>query len=236
LSFSDKNKITQNLVEPLIWSDEESGENSLKALIDQRIKVILDSPKADWDLVFEDQLMRGSQPKYKHMAARTYLRPRDMIQCANLCLKEAQREKSESITNQDIAQARPAYSRFLVTQLDDEVHPVAPEWRRYMDALRRIHTMRFRREDFAAVYDELRLEGLGLRVEDSLELLYRFSIIGFTKIGGAGYGGSAVAFKYRSPDINFDPAAPVFTVHPGLKEALELIESSEKASRSTASQ
>lgn len=55
-------------------------------------------------------------------------------------------------------------------------------------------------------------------------MMYRYGIIGFTKIGGGGYGPSSVAFSYREANINFDPVAPSFTVHPGLKEALELIE------------
>jgi hypothetical protein len=225
LSFPDKNKITQNLVETLTWTDEDQGENSLKALIEQRIRVITSTTAASpWDEVFEDQLMRGTQPKYKHMATRTYLRPRDMIQFANLCLSEAKKANSNLITNQNIGGARPAYSEYLVNELDDEIHEVAGDWRNYLDALRRIHTVRFRRDAFEAAYNALKLQRFGLGVDDALELLYRFSVIGFSKIGGGGYGGSAVAFRYKSPTVNFDPAAPSFSVHLGLKEALELVE------------
>jgi len=75
-------------------------------------------------------------------------------------------------------------------------------------------------------YDELKLEAkVKLSVDDALELLYGFRVIGFTKIGGAGYGGSATAFRYKSPTISFDSAATSLAVHLGLKEALELVES-----------
>jgi hypothetical protein len=230
LQFPDKNKITQNLVESLTWNDDEDGgDSSLKTLINQRIRVILGSSAADWDQVFEDQLMRGTQTKFKHMAARTYLRPRDMIFFGNCCLEAARKSGVERITNQNVAEARPKYSEFLIAELDDEIHPVLADWEGLLDVLRRIHTMRFSRDTFANSFSELKLEQrLGLTVEDSLELLYRFSVLGFVKIGGAGYGGSANAFRYKSPSIGFDPGASNLVVHPGLKETLELVESGEE--------
>ncbi len=230
LRFPDKNKITRNLVEPLTWNDDTEGENSLKTLINQRIKVILEDQSADWDLVFEDQLMRGRQSKFKHMAVRTYLRPRDMIFFANQCLRCAHSAGVDKISNQNVVEARPAYSEFLVDELDDEIHPVFEEWKGYMDALRRVHRMRFGRDAFKDVFADLDLQSrLGLTFDETLELLYRFSIVGFTKIGGAGYGGSDVAFRYKNPGISFDPAATSLTVHPGLKEALELVETGDDA-------
>jgi hypothetical protein len=230
LQFPDKNKITQNLVESLVWNDDEDGgDSSLKTLINQRIRVILGESAADWDQVFEDQLMRGTQTKFKHMAARTYLRPRDMIFFGNCCLDAARKAGVEKITNQNVAEARPRYSEFLVSELDDEIHPVLEGWQSYLDLLRRIHTMRFGRDSFEGSFDELKLQDrLGLSVEDALELLYRFSVLGFVKIGGGGYGGSATAFRYKSPSISFDPAASSLAVHPGLKEALELVESGDE--------
>jgi hypothetical protein len=69
LSFPDKNKITQNLLETLRWTDHTAGEDSLKALIDRRIEVITATESDDpWSEVFGSRLMRGSQPKFKHIA------------------------------------------------------------------------------------------------------------------------------------------------------------------------
>jgi energy-coupling factor transporter ATP-binding protein EcfA2 len=228
LSFPDKNKLTQNLVETLTWTDHETGENSLRALIEQRIRVITGTSVAEpWYEVFGEQVMRGTQHKFKHMAARTYLRPRDMIQFANLCLSETKKGGNTLIQNQDIAKARPAYSEYLVKELDDEIHEALPAWGRYLEVLRRVHKVRFPKSEFEAAFSALRLERYELSPDDALEMLYQFSVIGFTKIGGGGYGGSATAFRYRSPTVSFDPAAPYFNVHLGLKEALELVEAGE---------
>jgi hypothetical protein len=60
------------------------------------------------------RLMRGTQKKFNHITARTYLRPRDMIQFCNSCLDEARRDDSQLIENEHIARARGAYSSALV--------------------------------------------------------------------------------------------------------------------------
>lgn len=228
LSFPDKNKLTRNLVEVLSWTDELSGENSLKALIDQRIRVLLHVDSSDpWLEVFDDAVMRGTQHKAKHIASRTYLRPRDMIQFCNACLTRAKSAGSERITNEAVVAARRPYSEYLIQELDDEIHATYPDWERYLDVLRRIHVTRFERTEFDKAFATLNLSKLGLTEGEALEMLYRFGVIGFTKFGGSGYGGSSVAFSYRDEMINFDPGASMFTVHPGLKEALELIEAGE---------
>jgi hypothetical protein len=169
--------------------------------------------------------MRGTQHKFKHMASRTYLRPRDMIQFSNCCLLQARTAGASLIENRHIAAARPAYSQYLVGELEDEMSEAVPYWPRLLDVLRRIHHLRFTPVEFAESYRALRV-GKAAKVDatESLEALFRFSVIGFTKTGGAGYGGSAVAFRYRDPLLNFDPAARSLHVHVGLKEALELIE------------
>ncbi|NUT57198.1 MAG: hypothetical protein HOQ03_14635, partial [Thermoleophilia bacterium] len=231
LSFPDKNKVTRNLVETLTWTDELNGENSLKALMDQRIRVLTETTARDpWGEVFDPAVMRGTQHKAKHIAVRTYLRPRDMIQFCNACLSEARNSRNSKITNEDIIRARRSYSDYLVNELDDELHAAHPEWKRYLDVLRRVHRMRFTREEFETAFRALRLDRNDLDVDTALEVLYRYGIVGFAKIGGGGFGGSTVAFSHRDSTVNFDPAAPYFTVHAGLKEALELIEAGEPGS------
>ena len=86
-------------------------------------------------------------------------------------------------------------TEYLVQELDDDkIHAAHPEWKRYLDVLRRLHRVRFTREEFEQAWASLRLDRRKtLDVDTALEVLYRYGIIGFTKIGGGGYGGSAVA-------------------------------------------
>lgn len=55
-----------------------------------------------------------------------------------------------------------------------------------------------------------------------MKSLFEFSIIGFYKAGGSGFGGSEYVFRYRDIKVKFDENAKIFRVHPGLIETLSL--------------
>jgi hypothetical protein len=98
LQFPDKNKISLGLVETIQWNADFDGPNALKTVADTRIRVLLDLPgsTADaWSVAFDEEVMRGTQHKYLHMAQRTYLRPRDLIQFGNLCLEVARKRVAD---------------------------------------------------------------------------------------------------------------------------------------------
>jgi hypothetical protein len=233
LRFADRNKITQDLVERIQWDGSDRGSASLKPLIDTRIKVLLDLPEATadpWALVFEDDLMRGTQKKFAHMVQRTYLRPRDLIQFVNLSLEQARRRTADEpspddqVKNEDIAAARIPYSKYLREELDDEVGAHHGEWENWLELIRRIGLVTFSRERFdeeAAKYATLTA---GKSAREILEALYDFSVLGFARRGGSGRGGTDEYWRYRDQDVTFDPDPAYFRVHWGLKENLALKE------------
>jgi hypothetical protein len=55
-----------------------------------------------------------------------------------------------------------------------------------------------------------------------LAALFEFSVTGYLKSGGGG-GGSGYVWRYQDARSRFDPTAGVYRVHPGFKEALDLI-------------
>ena len=59
-------------------------------------------------------------------------------------------------------------------------------------------------------------------VQEALYELYAFSVIGFYRPGGRGFGGSEYVFKYKEPQTRFDSSSARFRVHPGLIEVLGL--------------
>jgi hypothetical protein len=69
--------------------------------------------------------MRGSQGKWNHILARTFLRPRDVIRFLNTALASAKERNGESLifTNEDIVASREDYSAYLKRELDDEIRP-----------------------------------------------------------------------------------------------------------------
>jgi hypothetical protein len=233
LHFGDKNKLTETNVTQLAWNDDLADYfgSSLSQLIDHRIREAMDLPSGEndpWSKAFESDLMRGTQHKFNHMTFRTYLRPRDIIQFSNEALREYKKRVTTSpgngaslINNLDIINARKAYSRYLLKELDDEIATVTPRWSDYLEVLRRIKATRFTRQAFEEAYAAVhQMLPPDVSVEELLQFLYRYSIIGFERAAGA--SGLEIHFRYLDESIRFNPDAKAFMVHRGLKEALEL--------------
>lgn len=238
LQFHDKNKITTQRVERIRWETDEQAENSLLTVLNRRIEHTLDlkdipSPFA---VVFDSELMRGKQSKYAHMAQRTYLRPRDLLQFANECISVARADGrfsgSDRVANKDVTTARTSYSNYLRRELADEIHPHFPDWERWLEVLKQMGYMAFDHASFESARSHL---GNAAGTDSSgtmLDGLYRFGIIGFSRLGGRGSGGSGLVWSYQNPDTDLDTKAKYYAVHPGLKENLELREGSQFESTS----
>jgi hypothetical protein len=232
LHFEDKNKMTENYVSLIEW-DTARARKTLKSLMERRFSILLgdnDGQEISWDEVFnEDREMPGHQTKYDHMRDRTYLRPRDMIKFSNSTLSAYKQRISlqstegdpAKIDNTDVHNARVEFSEYFLRELDDEVHKHVPEYERYLDILRVIGTWQFDRTEFESVY-AAQHQNAATQAVAVLETLYNFSIIGFYRAGGRGFGGSEYIFKYREDRVRFDPTSDRFRTHPGLIEVLGL--------------
>lgn len=218
LQFSDKNKITQTAALTLEWDSA-----SLNQLINVRLKAKLNA-QASWDRVATASLMRGSQAKWDHALARTFLRPRDVIQFLNAALEQAKRRSDDPLVfeNEDIVNARDRYSAYLKSELDDEIVPHWPQWEDALQACSAISTITFTREQFVQEYDKRRSRENAIQPDEALRLLYEFSVLGYER--RSGYGGTSWVFQYTSPEAGWDTAASRFKVHLGLKEYAKLRE------------
>jgi len=230
LEFSDKNKLFEDAAIVVSWNDDERGPESLRSLMNERIRqaFALGSTEVDpWSVAFDDERMAKNQQKYKYMTARTYLRPRDMIQFANLSLAEAQKrlrsdpEGTRKLTNDDIYAARELYSHYIVREFDDEFAGSSSGWKEILEVMRRLHKEVFGRDEFNTEY--AKLENWKQSAEEVLDSLYMFGLIGFIKRGGRA-GGTDIVYRYKSPSVALDPEASQFRVHPGLKEYLGVVE------------
>ena len=219
LVFSDKNKIAQGLALLLEWD-----RDSLLDLVRERIRVKL-GDHADWNDIIDDKQMRGSQPKWNHIVARTLRRPRDVIQFLNVALKIAKKRSDNPLVfiNTDIVESRNDYSSYLKRELDDEILPHWPKWEEALQACSAIATEIFLREAFIREYSKKKSKGNPIEADEALRILHRFSVIGYEK--RSGYGGSSWTFLFEEPDAGWDSSANRFKVHPGLKEYAKLRES-----------
>ncbi len=218
LVFSDKNKISQSASLNLEWTP-----NALLDLINVRLGAKL-GDGAVWDQISTSSLMRGSQSKWNHIIARTFLRPRDVIQFLNSALIEAKKRTARPVIldNEDVTNARESYSLYLKKELDDEIIAHWSNWEEALQVCSAISTITFRREEFTELYERRKSARNQVSADDALQLLYRFSVIGYAR--RSGYGGSSWAFQYTNPEAGWDNSASVFKVHLGLKEFAKLRE------------
>ncbi|MES1949149.1 hypothetical protein C84B14_17460 [Salinisphaera sp. C84B14] len=230
LHFEDKNKITENFACLIEW-DTPRTERTLKDLMEKRFTLRLGekNEKITWGNIFdEDQEMTGRQSKYNHITDRTYLRPRDAIKFCNLILSQYKRRiKNETcdegkIDNVDINNARHGYSEYFLKELDDEIHKHLPGYERYLEVVKAIGAWQFDKETFMSKWSDQGLDDDNQAPLEVLRQLFEFSVLGFYRPGGGGYGGSEYVFKYKDPGAQFDATATRFRVHPGLIEVLGL--------------
>lgn len=222
LQFSDKNKISQTLTFHLEWTSK-----SLLDLVETRLRAKL-APAAAWNNIVDDNLMRGSQSKWNHILARTFLRPRDVIRFLNTALDRAKERNSASpliFLNEDIVSSREDYSSYLKQELDDEIRPHWAFWDEALQSCSAISTITFERADFEREYAQRRSSKNDITASEALAFLYRFSVIGYER--RSGYGGSSWAFQYTDPEAGWDNVANRFKVHLGLKEYAKLRETRE---------
>lgn len=224
------------MVEFLDWeSDSDISKLSLKNMVAMRIRSSTGENSKDfytnWNSVFEPGTISKNQLKWNFMIDRTFLRPRDIIKFMNLSLEQAKlRLKSNPdgvkyITNIDIHNIRSDYSTYLFEELKDEISGKYLEYDVYLEILRDIHKMTFTKDMFEDSFKKVQTRfNIKENYETIMERLYEFSIIGFYKPGGGGYGGSCYRYQYTSEYLPFNPIAQKYQVHAGFKEYLELIE------------
>ncbi|MFH0984135.1 MAG: hypothetical protein V1882_01215 [Candidatus Omnitrophota bacterium] len=229
LHFEDKNKITENHLSTIEW-DTQTTSKTLKGLMEKRFALLLgEGENVNWDEVFDEtKEMTGHQSKYQHILDRTYLRPRDIIKFCNQVLVEYKnRLKSEpdsnlKFDNADLIKAKTSYSDYFLRELDDEIHKHLPKYEDYLEIFKGIGVMQFDKAEFIRIFDAKKDFFPGKNPMEILKELFSFSVIGFYRAGGGGFGGSEYVFKYKEGRARFDETAEKFKLHPGLMDVLGL--------------
>lgn len=227
LKFEDKNKLTTSSAAIIEW--DKQGTSTLKELIEKRLTELLresDDEEIKWEEVFdESQLMTGKQSKYNYITDRTFLRPRDAIQFCNeiITVHNQNPERERLISNKEINDAKAEYSNYFLNELDDEIHKHIPVYENILEVVKSIGYHQFDTTDFEEAIDKKKsLFSQEINTFSSLKSLFEFSILGYYKAGGSGYGGSEYIFKYKNPKSQFEEGARNYRVHPGLIDFLGL--------------
>lgn len=224
LLFEDKNKVTDTYSLEIDWD-----RDNLKRLMEKRFEEVLDLKEDSnaWEKVFdESNEMPGHQTKFQHIIDRTFYRPRDIIKFCNSVLdihRASEQRQINIFSNEDVHLARPQYSTYLRDELVDEIHKYHPQYKLFFEIIREIGYQVFLYDDFNEAYSKWAPKIPDkMELDEILEILYEFSIIGFYRPGGRGFGGSEYVFKYLNQRVEFNRSATQFRVHNGLVDAFEL--------------
>lgn len=228
LHFEDKNKLTENFMSLIEW-DTSRTNKTLRSLMEKQFKLVLDDHTITWDAVFDEtKQMTGHQSKYQHILDRAYLRPRDIIKFTNSTLAQYKARAvagavvGPKFENVDLNNARSEYSNYLTSELDDEIHKYLPHYEQLIELLRLVGVWQFTSKELEKCVKRNSELSKNRKLGDVLQELYDFSLIGFYRPGGRGYGGSEYVFKYKEPKTRLDPDPARLRIHPGLIEALGL--------------
>lgn len=204
LEFDDKDK-HRRYEEQISWAPD-----GLRDLVTRRLPHSLTV-----DELFADATI-GRTRLFEYLLSRTFMRPREVLQFVDLCLRHAG-ERSTEILAADVRAAEGKFSRWKVEDLKQEYVKALPDFPGLLEALRQ-QSHRY------ASFDELlgiiersapaAYESLGPR--GCLEMLFDTSVIGI-RVGGAG----RIRYLCTDADLSLPTSGAVY-VHPALSVELGL--------------
>ena len=221
----DKNK-WRDLSIDLDWNVEK-----IKKLIAFRISRAID-PNGDilsfpeaWTKVFTEQLVkyglkqRKRIPAFDFITRSSHIRPRDYVRYMQICADMALEQDFDTVGPTITAQADKAFSNYMRSEIEDEIHGFIPEISQILDTIAHLGKQTFTYRDFLSVYKtEVRRGYLPDRnVEFILRVLFHFSVI-----GNAPRRKSIQVFRYLNKEARINLDEP-FCVHRGLFKAFQIV-------------
>ena len=207
LKFDDKDKYRAT-EESIDWSPD-----LLRDMVQERL------PEQVYvSELFEPGEMRGSIAPFNYIAKRTFLRPREILQFLDECIRRAGQNATE-ITKDNVREAEEKYSSWKVEDLKQEYRRLYPDFEDIVETLRQAQHRYDTFEEFEAHLrgraPEL-VERLGVR--RIIQRLFNASAIG-VRLADAG------SPRFRSEDSDLMlPAVGAIYVHQCLYKGMSLRE------------
>jgi hypothetical protein len=207
LRFDDKDK-HRAVEQHITWTLE-----LLKEMVERRLP-----NEVSVDDLFEPGDMRGSISPFNYIVKRTFLRPREVLQFLEECMRQAG-NAADLIRKDDIRRAEERYSGWKVADLKQEYSKVFPQFDRLLESLRQeVH----RYDSLNNLEELLRrktpdlVEAMGARA--LMETLFECSVIG-VRLSDAG------STRYKSEEIELAlPQTGAVYVHQSLYKGLNIRE------------
>ncbi len=207
LSFDDKDKYRAT-EQSIDWSPD-----LLRDMVQERLPEQVSASE-----LFEPGEMRGSIAPFNYIAKRTFLRPREILQFLDECIRRAGLNAT-LITKENVREAEEKYSSWKVEDLKQEYRRLYPEFEEIVETLRQAQNRYDTFDEFEMHLRSRAPDLVGrLGVRRVIERLFNASAIG-VRLADAG------SPRFRSEDSDLMlPAVGAIYVHQCLYKGMSLRE------------
>lgn len=160
---------------------------------------------------------RSKRPIFRHILARTLMRPRDVVSYFRECAGISYRRQQDLITTDVVKEAEEPYSLRFRQELIDEIQSIMPSVPQILDALAALRKPIFSFPEFGEFYASVKKEiSTTLEFEEVCKVLFHFSAIG-NQPAQHNYQ----IFKYLHPNAKIN-VREYGMIHPGLRKSLQI--------------
>lgn len=211
--------------------DLEWDETSIKNLLAFRLSRAINKtgPTKEfhviWSELFEPggvrygDKQRKSMNPFEYMTRSSLLRPRDYVRYLQVCA-EASLEKGHSkVMPSTVAKADTAFSNYLRSELEDELHGVIPDIHKILDIFTTLRKQTLRIDEFKSSFDDAVDQEL-IKTKDFqyvLKVLFHFSLI-----GNQPKQTSHQVFRYKNKEARLNMKENII-LHRGLFRSLQIL-------------
>ncbi|SIS82435.1 P-loop ATPase, Sll1717 family [Neptunomonas antarctica] len=178
-----------------------------------------------WQQLFEpggvkygDRQRKSMQP-FEYITRSSLLRPRDYVRYLQVCAEYSLEHGHDKIKPPTVAHSDTAFSNYLRSELEDELHGVIPDIHRILDIFTTLRKQTLRIDEFKQAFDEAVSQDL-IKTKDFqfvLQMLFHFSLI-----GNQPSQKSHQVFRYKNKEARFNMKENII-LHRGLFRSLQIL-------------
>lgn len=228
LEDNDLNKLDDYVLR-LEWTIDDRGINSLKRIVESRIRSSFYAEYPDavindvdlWNMVFDEHSAKNGL--WKYMSIHTFDRPRDIIKMLKYC-QDGKRNSNPCLDFNTVSDVEIEYSSWLYREFRDEIQSFLPCWKAVLNCITEISYGKEKvkvLENAFLCSDEISAWLTEKKKKPSyiIEILFDYSVIGCINEKGRWI------FKYKENHFEYMESYPYYCVHYGFCKKLRIVNS-----------
>lgn len=175
-----------------------------------------------WSTAFSNgriQIGNRNVDAFRYISEQTHMRPRDYVKYLQVCAEEAIHLGRAHITPEIVKRSAKAFSNYLRSELEDEIHAILPDIKLILDVFSKERKQILSVAEFSSAYQVAMkpTNKTSENVEKVLQILFHFSVI-----GNQPRQMNTQFFKYQNSEARFNFKEKI-ALHKGLFKALQVV-------------